>query len=164
MATDSKTHGNDDFTRFANEAYHQWEKTMSSWWDQVLDSPSFLGAMGENLSSFAKARQQYEETVDDQLRRMHLPTHGDLTRVARIATLLEKRLLEIEDRVLELQDTVEGRLASMEKEALQARIKATEAHLEMRDKLDALSERLALLDPPAAPPNRRKPTARKAGQ
>lgn len=149
MATDSKTNGTEDFTRFANEAYKQWEKTMSSWWDQVLDSPAFLGAMGENLSTFAKAREQYESTVDDQLRRLHMPTSGDLNRVARIATLLEKRLLEIEDRVLEIQDTLDGRLASLEKEVLQARIEATEARLELRDQLVTLNERLARLEQPA---------------
>lgn len=125
-----------DLGKLSQDLYQQWEAAMTSWWDQVLESPDVLKASGAGLGSMAQARRRYEEGVDQALERMHLPTRTDLVRVARIATLLEERLLKMEDRLLELQD----QLARTEREALQARVEAAEARLELHEKLQALAE------------------------
>jgi hypothetical protein len=98
-----------DFQQFADQAYAQWEQAMTGWWDQVLDSKEFLGASGKGLSGMAQMRQQYESQMDEQLTRLHMPTRGDLTRLARIATLLEERLLQVEDTMLETRDQLAAR-------------------------------------------------------
>jgi len=131
-----------DFSDAARAFQQQWETALSGWWDQVLESPAFLDAMGQGLEHGARARQQYEQHVDDSLTRMHLPTRGDLTRVARIASLLEDRLLKVEDLLLELKDDLGERLARAEEEAVKARIEAAETRLELRERLAALEARL----------------------
>ena len=139
----------DDFKRFTDQAYSQWEQAMTGWWDQILDSPDFLGASGKGLAAMALARKDYEAQVDQQLTRMHLPTRTDLTRLARIATLLEDRLLQMEDTVLELKDLLQDRqqaMQRMEKEVVQARVEAAEARIELREHLAALQQRLATLE------------------
>lgn len=150
----------DDFARFANEAARQWEKALAGWWDEVLDSPAVLGAVREGLGSFARARRTYEDGVDDQLRKLHLPNQGDFVRLARIATLLERRLLEVEDRILAMEDTLAGRLGRLEKEALQARIEAAEARIEMRARLSAIEDRLGGAEVPPGPSSRRPPRSK----
>jgi chromosome segregation ATPase len=148
--------GTADFQQFTDDMYKMWEQSMATWWDQVLDSPEFLGASGKGLSAMANARRQYEANVDEQLTKMHLPTRGDLTRLARIATLLEERVLKMEDTVLEVKDLLverEARIQSLEKEVLQARIEATEARVELRETLAALKDQLSALEP-------KKPAAR----
>ncbi len=127
-------HVNPDLGKLGDELYKHWEKAMTSWWDQVLESPSFLGAMGQNLEGSARARGQYERSVDDTMEKMHLPTRSDVVRVAKIAAMLEERLLQQEDLVLELKD----QLGRLERETIQARIEAAEARLELRDTLAAL--------------------------
>lgn len=131
-----------DFTAMSQQLYEQWEKGMSSWWDQVLDNPAFLSGLGENVANQAKARGAYAKAVDDSLSRMHLPTRGDLVRVARIATLLEEKVLTVEDHLLKMQDT----LARIEKEAITARIEAAEARIEVRERLSVLEDRLSELE------------------
>lgn len=129
------------FTAATNELYKQWEQAMTAWWDQVLESPSFLHQMGRGLEQSARLRGAYETGVDEQLERLHLPSRSDLTRVARIAALLEERLLQVEDRLLEIQD----RLARSEAEAVRARIDAAESRLELRaalERIEAMAARL----------------------
>lgn len=137
-----------DFAKLSQDMYSQWESSMTAWWDQVLDSPDFLKASGDNLSRMAQARKQYETQVDEGLTRMHLPTRSDLVRVARIATLLEERLLQVEDSLLKMQD----QLASVEKETIQARVEAAEARLEQREHLVQLQARLDALEGAGAKP------------
>ncbi len=132
-----------DFSDMAQAFQQQWETALSGWWDQVLESPAFLDAMGQGLETGARARQQYERAVDDSLSAMHLPTRADLTRVARIASLLEDRLLKVEDLLLELRDDLTARLSQAEEEAVKARIEAAETRLELRERLGALEARLA---------------------
>jgi hypothetical protein len=141
-----------------DELYKRWEQTVGAWWDQVLSSPAALGAAGQGLAGLSQARGRYEQQVDDQLARLHLPTRGDLTRVARICTLLEKRLHETEDHLLQLRDALserDQRLDRMEKELLQARVDAAEARVELREALAALQQKLDA--PPAAPAEGRAP-------
>lgn len=143
-----------DFKQFSDEMYQLWEQSMTTWWDQVLDSPEFLGASGKGLSQMAAARRAYEHQVDEQLTRMHLPTRADVTRLARIATLLEERLLKTEDTVLELKDTLDDRnerITQLEKEVLQARVEATEARVELREALAALTDKLDAIAAKPAP-------------
>ena len=153
-----------DFQRFADQAYAQWEQTMTAWWDQVLDSKDFLGASGQGLAANARMRKQYEAQVDEQLGRLHLPTRGDVIRLARISTLLEERLLQMEDTVLEVRDQLAARdltLARLEKEVVQARVEAVEARVELRERLAAMQQRLEALDAPKPAARARKPAARK---
>lgn len=137
-----------DFDKLGDELYRHWESAMTQWWDHTLDSPAFLGALGKNLEGAARARGHYEKAVDASLERMHLPTRSDLVRVARVATLLEDRLVEQEDLVLELKD----RLSRVEREVVEARIEAAEARLELREALDAIRALLAGATTPAATP------------
>lgn len=151
-----------DFTKLSQQFYDQWEKGMTAWWDQVLESPAFLSAMGDNLTTTARVKGAYAKAVDENLTKMHLPTRGDLVRVARIATLLEEKVLSVEDRLLEIQD----QLGRIEREAVTARIDAAETRIELRERLAALEQRLASLEAPAASeaptaPARRGARARK---
>jgi hypothetical protein len=131
-----------EFREMSQKLYAQWEKGMTAWWDQVLDNPAFLSTMGENAGATSKVKGAYAEAVEESLTRMHLPTRGDLVRVARIAALLEEKVLAVEDRLLSMSDT----LGRIEKEAITARIEAAEARIEMRERLAALEARLAELD------------------
>ncbi|RME26021.1 MAG: hypothetical protein D6798_07565 [Deltaproteobacteria bacterium] len=148
-----------DFARLSQDLYAQWESAVTAWWDTVLDSPDVLRASGDALGRLARARKQYEQAVDDNLTRLHLPTRSDLVRLTRIATLLEHRLVRFEDQLLEMQD----KLAALEREALQARVDAAEARLEHREemaalqaRLDALQERIDALEQSATRPARRR--------
>ncbi len=140
-----------DFDRVSSELYGQWERGMTSWWDQVLDNPAFLGTMGNNLSAAARARQSYETAVDESLEKAHLPTRADLVRVARIATLLEEKLLTVEDQLLATRDKLEA----VEKQALLARIEAAETRLELLAKLTEMDAKLDVM-------TTKKPAARKS--
>ncbi len=142
---------NDMYSEWNNmnrEVYQQWEKGMTAWWDQVLDNPSFLGALGNNVSQMSKARAAYEKAVDETLNKAHLPTRADLVRVARIATLLEEKVLQVEDIVLEVQDN----LGRIEKEALLARIETSEGRVDLNLRLDRIEAALTVraLDEAAA--------------
>ncbi len=153
-----------DFKALSDDLYKQWESAMTNWWDQVLESPAVLEASGKQMSQMTAMRARYEEQVDAQLHRMHLPTRSDLTRLARIASLLEKRLLEMEDNVLEMKDTLEAQraaMARMEKETIQARIEAAEARLEMRTRLEELQARLDAQESESEGSEIRKPAPRK---
>lgn len=139
--------GTPDPARLSGDLYRQWEKAMTGWWDQVLESPSFLGAVGQNLTANAQARSSYDKAVEETMERMNLPTRNDLVRVSKVCSLLEERLLAQEDTLLQLQD----KLAASELEAVQARIEAAEARLELRDRLNAIEAMLsAALQRPAA--------------
>lgn len=134
-----------DPSRLSGDLYRQWEKAMSGWWDQVLESPAFLGAVGQNLTANAQTRSAYEKAVDETMERMHLPTRQDMVRLAKVCTMLEDRLLAQEDILLELKD----KLAASEREAIQARIEAAETRLELRERLDALQHKLDAAPAPA---------------
>lgn len=124
-----------DVDGISDELYRQWQASLGQWWDTVLGSQDVLGATGQHLADTALGVAAYEDRVDQHLARLHLPTRGDLTRLARIATLLEKRLLQTEDIVLKLQDTLAARdqdLARVEREALHARIEVAELRAEIR--------------------------------
>jgi hypothetical protein len=114
---------------------------MGAWWDQVLQSPAFLHVMGENLVARTQARANYERAVDTAMDRMHLPTRRDIGRVARIATLLEERLLAQEDILLSLRDELQAAQA----DAVRARIDAAQARLDMQAELQQLREELRAL-------------------
>lgn len=135
-----------DPSRLSGDLYRQWEKAMSGWWDQVLESPAFLGAVGQNLTANAQTRSAYEKAVDETMERMHLPTRQDMVRLAKVCTMLEDRLLAQEDILLELKD----KLAASERSAIQARIEAAETRLELRERLDALQHKLDAAAAPAA--------------
>ncbi|MCB9766239.1 MAG: hypothetical protein H6739_41070 [Alphaproteobacteria bacterium] len=147
-----------DLSKLSGELYRQWEKSMTQWWDQVLESPAFLQAMGGSLAAQSQARSSYEEAVDHSMAQLHLPSRKDITRLARIASLLEDRLLNMEDRLLEMGD----RLEDMEKEVLKARVEAAETRVEMREKLAAMEERLAAIQADVRKPARPRKTTAKA--
>ena len=131
-----------DLTKLTGDLYRQWETAMSSFWDQTVDNPGFLGAMTGNLAQMAEARAQYEDAVDQSLEKLHLPTRKDVVRLARIANLLEERLLSQEDRILEQQD----KLVALEREVVRARVEAAEARVEARAQSEALLARLDQLE------------------
>lgn len=120
----------DDASKLSGEMYRQWEKSMSSWWGQVLESPAFLSQLGQGAEAQAKARKSWEDNVDKTMGEMHLPSRSDVTRLAKVASMLEDRLLSLEDRLLAMQD----QLDRIEKATLQARVDAAEALLAVQDK------------------------------
>ena len=128
----------DRFTRLTGDMYRGWEKAMTNWWDQVLDSPAFLSQLGENLTANSAARAQYESNVDRSMQAMHLPSRKDVVQLARIATLLEDRILAMEDRLIELED----QLGRMERDNLKARIDAAEALVAVRESLDSIDAKV----------------------
>jgi hypothetical protein len=165
-----------EWNRMSGAMYDQWEKGMTAWWDQVLENPQFLKAMGENLSARARGEKMYQQAVDEGLERAHLPSRTDLVRVARIATLLEEKVLRVEDAVLQMKD----QLDRIEREALLARVEAAEARVALQERLAGLEGRLAAgsvasltSDPPdesassdgVSPPSKPSaPSSRRRGQ
>jgi len=146
MAT--PTNGANPFV-FADQAYDIWEKHMGTWWDEVLESQPFLSAMNQGLTSQVRMRKEYEGAVDKQLDKLHLPTKADLVRVARVSTLLEEKVLTLEDTLLKMGALLTAQSAAMqrlEREAVQARIEATEARIELRERLGELVSRLEALE------------------
>jgi hypothetical protein len=142
-----------EYSKLADAMADQWEKGMSAWWDQVLDSPAFVESMGKNLSAQVKARKQAEGVGEAWLHQMNLPSRADIARLGRISTLLEQKLLQMEDVLLELRDQLsaqQGRLELIEREALQARVEAAEARLELRERLAALQQKIEAMDQGAA--------------
>ncbi len=147
------------FSKMSADLYRQWEQSVSQWWDQVVESPAFLDGAGKSMAGLSQMRAKYESQVDDNLARMHLPSRGDITRLARIANLLERRLLDVEDNLLAMKDELarrDERAARIEAELVQARIEAVEARIEQRQRLDALQARLDALE--AAPASKARPT------
>lgn len=136
----------EDLSKLTGEMYRQWEKSMAGWWDKVLESPDFLGALGQNVEAQAKARKAWETQVDRSMGELHLPSRSDVVRLARVASLLEDRLLSLEDRLLAMQD----QLGRIEKDSLQARIDAAEALLTVQERLAGIEARLGGGSPEAA--------------
>ncbi|MBT3221868.1 MAG: hypothetical protein HN348_22565 [Proteobacteria bacterium] len=119
----------EDFSKLGGELYKSWEQSMTSWWDQVLESPTFLAGLGKNLEAQTRARGNYEEQVDEMMSNLHLPSRKDVVRLARIASLLEDRILQMEDHMLKMGD----QLDRIEKEVLRARVAAAEALVTAKD-------------------------------
>lgn len=128
----------DEFSKLSGEMYRQWEKSMATWWDKVLEHPSFLKGMSDNLETTNKARKGYEESVDKSMADLHLPSRKDVVRVARVASMLEDKLLGLEDQFLAQGDT----LTRLEKDSLQARVDAAETMIGLQDRLSAIEARL----------------------
>jgi hypothetical protein len=126
------------FGRLSADLYQQWERSMTAWWDRVLDSPDVLKALNGNLAAGVGARRGVRSASNRVLESMQLPTRDDLIRLTRIATLLEERLLSLEDRLLDMQD----KLGEVEKEAIRARVEAAETRLTLEARLQALEARL----------------------
>lgn len=153
------------FSKMSADLYRQWEDSVSGWWDQVVESPAFVDGASKSMGGLAELRAQYEQQMDEGLSRMHLPSRGDVTRLARICNLLERRLLDLEDHILELRDGLaerDARASRIEAELVQARIEAAEARIEQRTQLDALQARLASLEAAATPKTRRTPSTRRS--
>jgi hypothetical protein len=129
----------DRWSRWSAELYHSWERGMTAWWDRVLDAPEVLDALNETLSGQVRTRSAARAAGQRWMERMNLPTRDDLTRLARIATLLEEKLLSMEDQLLAMRD----HLGTVEKEAVRARIEAAETRLALTERLVALEARLA---------------------
>lgn len=149
---------NPDFSKMTGDMYRAWESSMTQWWDTVLESPAFLDAMGKNLSQQTRSRRQWEDGVDKTMENLHLPSRSDVVRLARIATLLEDKVLGLEDQVLEMQD----RMAAMEKETIKARIEAAEAQLRLTAVLERIEGKLDASEAPAAEPAKKPATRRRS--
>lgn len=128
----------DDLGKLSGEWYRQWEEGVTKWWDAVLDNPTFVKGMGDNLAQQSRTRARWEEGVEKSMEAMHLPSKKDLVRVARITSLLEDRVVGVEDRVLSVVD----QLDRIEKEMLKARVADAEGKLRLEDRLTAIEERL----------------------
>ncbi|MEQ1569180.1 MAG: hypothetical protein ABMA64_26325 [Myxococcota bacterium] len=134
------------------DGFREWERSVAAWWNTVLDDPAFVRGMGDAMAGRSQVAQQVQEGVDRTLDAWHLPSKRDLVRVAHIASLLEDRLVGLEDTVADLTE----RLDRIEKEALRARIDAAEVRLMLDQRLDAIDAGLARLSAPPAKPAPRK--------
>jgi len=136
-----------DLKDMSTEMYRAWEQSMTKWWDAVLDDPQFIKGMGDNLSMQSRTRKGYEDQVDKAMESMHLPSRKDVVRLARIASLLEDKVLGLEDTLLDQSDA----LGRVEKESLQARVDAAEALVTVQERLQTIDAKLdALTDAVAA--------------
>jgi hypothetical protein len=149
-----------EYARMSSEMFRTWEKAMGAWWDQVLETPAFLGAVNQNLGQAAKGRGAWNQAVEQAMEQANLPTRGDMVRTLKVMTLLEERLLAQEDLLLELRD----RLNTAEAEALRARIEAAEARLELQERLDSLLSRMEALLPAAPETDGAAPARRPRGK
>jgi hypothetical protein len=129
--------GSDKSGWLAASAQHL-ERGMAAWWDRVLETPEVLQAMNQALGAEVDGRRSLQRTGQRMMEKMNLPTRHDLSRLLRITTLLEERLLSIDDRLLDMHD----RVIAAEKEAIRARVEAAEARLELAETLAALEARL----------------------
>jgi len=146
-----------DLKDLSTEMYRNWEQSMTKWWDAVLDDPQFIKGMGDNLSVQSRARKGYEDQVDKTMESMHLPSRKDVVRLARIASLLEDKVLGLEDALLDQSDT----LARVEKESLQARVDAAEALVTVQERLATIDSKLdALTEAIGALADAKKPASR----
>lgn len=130
-----------DLKDMSMEMYRQWEKSMSTWWDGLLDDPTVIKGMGDNLAAQSRVRKGFEDQVDKTMQDMHLPSRSDVVRVARIASLLEDKVLALEDALLEQQDA----LTRIEKESLQGRIQSAESIVAVQERLDTIESKLDTL-------------------
>lgn len=130
-----------DLKDLSTEMYRQWETSMAKWWDGVLDDPTFIKGMGDNLAAQSRVRKGFEEQVDKSMEAMHLPSRKDVVRVARIASLLEDKVLALEDALLEQHDA----LQRIEKESLSSRVDQAESLLSVQDRLDTIEAKLDTL-------------------
>jgi hypothetical protein len=119
------------------EWFRQWEQSVTRWWDAVLEDPGFVRGMGDNLAGRAQVKSTMQEGVDRAMEQMHLPSKRDLVRLARIASLLEDRLVATEDALAETRE----RLDRLEKESLRSRIEAAEALVALRERVAELEGR-----------------------
>jgi hypothetical protein len=128
----------DSATAEPRDWFREWERSVARWWDAVLDDPAFVEGMSQQVAGTAQLRAAWEEGVDQTMHRMHLPAKKDMVRLARIASLLEDRLVTVEDRL----DEVGDRLERIEREVLQARVDAAEALVRIDETLRAIRDRL----------------------
>jgi hypothetical protein len=120
------------------EWYETWERSLAAWWDKVLDTPDVLRTANQSLAAQVEARKAMHQTGQRWMERMNLPTRADLSRLVRIATLLEEKLLGLDDRLLDVQD----RVIAAEREAVRARVEAAETRLLLLERIAALEDRL----------------------
>jgi hypothetical protein len=118
--------------------FEEWEKSVASWWTTVLDDPAFVRGMGDALAGRGQAVAAMQENVDKAMEAWHLPSKRDLLRLSRVASLLEDRLVALEDQVGELG----ARLDRIEKDALKARIESAETRVMLEEKLGVIAAKL----------------------
>jgi hypothetical protein len=129
----------------------QWEQSLAKWWDTALEDPAFVRGFGDALAGRAQVRSSWEEGMERTLDQMHMPSKRDVVRLARIASLLEDRLVNVEEQLAEMNT----RLDRMEKEALRARIDSAEVLIRLEEQLRALHDKLDGRPAPPAPRSRR---------
>jgi hypothetical protein len=133
------------------EWLRQWEQSLAKWWDTAIEDPAFVRGVGDALAGRAQLRSSWEQGVERTLDQMHMPSKRDVVRLARIASMLEDRLVDIEEQLADMC----CRLDRMEKETLRARIDSAEALIRLEERLSALHEKLDA-KPDAKPPARTK--------
>lgn len=138
------------------EWLRQWEQSVAKWWDAALEDPAFTRSMGDALSGRAQLQSAQAQAAERLLEQMHLPSKADLVRLARIVSLLEDRMVHLEDQLAETT----SRLDRMEKETLRARIDAAEALVRLEEQLRSMNDKLDALagkaEPEPAPRARRR--------
>jgi hypothetical protein len=125
-------------TEDPGELYREWERSVAAWWDTVLDDPAFVRGMGDAMTGRGRAVAAMQDNVDRTMEAFHLPSKRDLVRLSKIASMLEDRLVALEDQVADLK----GSLERIEKEALKARIHAAETRVALDDRLAGIEAKL----------------------
>ncbi len=118
----------------SNQLYEQWEKGMTEWWESMMQNPAFLGSLGDNMASMTQMRTAWDDAIDQGLERARMPTRKDMIRLASIVSLLEDKLMKVEDQLLNSND----RLVEMEKALLVSRIESAEMRLELNERLSRI--------------------------
>jgi hypothetical protein len=118
----------------SNQLYEQWEKGMTEWWESLMQNPAFLGSLGDNMANMTQMRTAWDDAIDQGLDRARMPTRKDMIRLASVVSLLEDKLLKVEDQLLNSHD----RLIEMEKALLTSRIESAEMRLELNERLSRM--------------------------
>ncbi len=118
----------------SNQMYEQWEKGMTEWWEGMMQNPAFLGSLGDNMANMTQMRTAWDDAIDQGLERARMPTRKDMIRLASIISLLEDKLMKVEDQLLASGD----QLVQMEKALLTSRIESVEMRLELNERLSRI--------------------------
>ena len=88
--------------------YETWSKAWSQSMSEAASSERFAETMGQqmetNLDSFAQARKQFGEWMEEYLKGMNLPTRGEVTGLAGRLTSMEIKLDDLDAKLDEMLD------------------------------------------------------------
>lgn len=90
----------DDYKEF----YKRWIETYEKTFDGFLGSEEFSADLGAFVGDFMDFKKGHEDLLEDQLKRMSIPTKGDLDAAFKDIYILKKKVKDMDS----LRENVEG--------------------------------------------------------